>query len=79
MRRIAHQAIPGSRLEVFDQSGHFPHHDAPERFSAVVDDFLKTTDPALHDPVRWRRLLRDGRMEEPAPARSLDPHISSGA
>ena len=25
--RIAHEAMPGSRLEVFDRSGHFPHHD----------------------------------------------------
>jgi pimeloyl-ACP methyl ester carboxylesterase len=77
--RIAHQAIPGSRLEVFDQSGHFPHRDDPERFVTVVNDFLETTDPALHDPVRWRRLLRDGRTEEPATDSSLDPHLSSGA
>jgi len=77
--RIAHEAIPGSRLEIFDQSGHFPHRDDPERFVAVVDDFLGTTDPALHDPVRWRRLLRDGRTEEPATESSLDPHLSSGA
>jgi pimeloyl-ACP methyl ester carboxylesterase len=77
--RVANQAIPGSRLEVFDESGHFPHHDAPERFTALVEDFLDTTDPALHDPVRWRRLLRDGRAAEPATSRALDPHLSSGA
>jgi pimeloyl-ACP methyl ester carboxylesterase len=77
--RIAHRAIPGSRLEIFDRSGHFPHRDDPDRFVTVVHDFLETTDPALHDPVRWRRLLRDGRAEEPAAESSLDPHLSSGA
>jgi pimeloyl-ACP methyl ester carboxylesterase len=77
--RIAHQAIPGSRLEIFAQSGHFPHRDDPERFVAVVNDFLETTDPAKHDPVRWRGLLRDGRSEEPEMESALDPHLSSGA
>jgi len=77
--RIAHEAIPGSRLEVFDRSGHFPHRDEPERFAAVVNDFLETTAPALHDPVGWRRLLRRGRADEAATARALDPHLSSGA
>jgi pimeloyl-ACP methyl ester carboxylesterase len=76
---IAHEAMPGSRLEVFDRSGHFPHHDEPTRFVAVVEDFLDRTTPALHDPVSWRRMLRDGRAEEAASSAALDPHLSSGA
>jgi len=75
--RIAHEALPDSRLEVFDRSGHFPHRDEPGRFVAVVEDFLDRTAPALHDPARWRRLLRDGRARSPLPV--LDPHLSSGA
>ena len=77
--RIAHEAIPNSRLEIFDRSGHFPHRDEPARFAAVVEDFLARTDPALHDPVGWRRLLRDGRTAEPPDTGLADPHVSSGA
>jgi pimeloyl-ACP methyl ester carboxylesterase len=75
---IAHEAMPGSRLEVFDRSGHFPHHDEPVRFAAVLTDFLAGTAPAQHDPVRWRHLLRHGRGE-PAACATPDPHLSSGA
>ncbi|MCW2859473.1 MAG: hydrolase [Actinoallomurus sp.] len=76
---IAHEAMPGSRLEVFDRAGHFPHHDEPVRFATVLIDFLTSTTPALHDPVRWRDLLRHGRTREPAASATLDPHLSSGA
>ena len=30
--RLAHAAIPGSVLEIFDEAGHFPHHTDPARF-----------------------------------------------
>src|SRR5829696_6306180 len=33
--RRAHGLMPGSRLEVFDAAGHFPHVDEPLRFSRV--------------------------------------------
>jgi pimeloyl-ACP methyl ester carboxylesterase len=75
---VAHAAMPGSRLEIFDRSGHFPHRDAPERFVAVVEDFLGSTAPALHDPVRWRRLLRGGRVGGEATSAAMGPHLSSG-
>ena len=53
----AHEAVPGSRLEVFEQSGHFPHQDEPERFVSVVLDFLRTTQPATVDRGMLRSLL----------------------
>jgi pimeloyl-ACP methyl ester carboxylesterase len=76
---VARDAIPDSRLEIFDRAGHFPHRDEPERFVAVVEDFLARTAPARHDPVRWRRLLRDGRVEDGAASPMPGPHVSSGA
>jgi pimeloyl-ACP methyl ester carboxylesterase len=76
---IAHEAMPGSRLEIFDRAGHFPHHDEPVRFATVLTDFLAGTTPALHDPVRWRDLLRHGGTSEPAASATSDPHLSSGA
>ena len=30
--QLAHAAMPGSRLEIFEKSGHFPFHDNPDRF-----------------------------------------------
>ena len=42
----AHQLIRGSRLEIFDESGHFPHEHEPERFSEVLIDFIASTEPA---------------------------------
>lgn len=48
----AHEAIPGSRLEVFDEVGHFPHCESPERFAEVLVDFISSTEPApIADPI----------------------------
>ncbi len=58
--RMAHAAMPGSRLEIFDQSGHFPFHDDPDRFIEVVERFIDTTDPSEYDQVALRELLRNG-------------------
>jgi pimeloyl-ACP methyl ester carboxylesterase len=60
---LAHAAMPGSRLEIFDDAGHFPHHADPERFLAVLGDFLATTEPATYRTRDWRSLLRRGRPE----------------
>ncbi len=43
---LAHAQMPGSRLEIFEDAGHFPHLDDPIRFAAVLRDFMETTDPA---------------------------------
>jgi pimeloyl-ACP methyl ester carboxylesterase len=43
---VAHKAIPGSRLEIFDGVGHYPHCEVPERFVAVLVDFIASTTPA---------------------------------
>ena len=42
----AHEAIPGSRLEILDGVGHYPHCEAPERFVAMLVDFIASTTPA---------------------------------
>jgi pimeloyl-ACP methyl ester carboxylesterase len=36
----AHQAIAGSRVELFEGAGHFPHLDEPERFADLLADFI---------------------------------------
>jgi pimeloyl-ACP methyl ester carboxylesterase len=56
----AHEAIPHSRLEVFADSGHYPFNEDPERFVAVLRDFIATTEPSHYDEDEIRRRLRLG-------------------
>ncbi|WP_326547057.1 alpha/beta hydrolase [Mycolicibacterium sp. ND9-15] len=60
---MAHAAMPGSQLEIFDDSGHFPFHDDPDRFVEVVEKFIDGTEPAVHDQEYLRELLRAGTNE----------------
>jgi pimeloyl-ACP methyl ester carboxylesterase len=58
--RMAHAAMPGSRLEVFEHSGHFPFHDDPDRFIEIVERFIDSTEAAEYDQAALRELLRNG-------------------
>jgi pimeloyl-ACP methyl ester carboxylesterase len=58
--RAAHRLVPSSRLELFPETGHFPHLDDPLRFVQVLIDFIDTSKPARVDPDRWSELLRSG-------------------
>jgi pimeloyl-ACP methyl ester carboxylesterase len=40
---LAHTAIPGCRVELFEGAGHFPHLDEPDRFAEVVREFITQT------------------------------------
>jgi len=53
----AHANMPGSRLEVFPGAGHFPFNDDPERFAALLLDFLASTEPAAFDDDLVRQLM----------------------
>jgi pimeloyl-ACP methyl ester carboxylesterase len=55
--RATHEQVPASRLEVFPDSGHFPHLDEPQRFIDVLVDFIASTEPAGADAEGWRGLL----------------------
>ena len=56
----AHKLVPGSRLEVFDQAGHFPFLDQPARFVDTLEDWIASTQPAESDDARLRAALRQG-------------------
>jgi pimeloyl-ACP methyl ester carboxylesterase len=51
---IAHRGMPGSRLEVFDDAGHFPQLDEPVRFARTLADFIDSTEPADVDSDAMR-------------------------
>jgi pimeloyl-ACP methyl ester carboxylesterase len=50
----AHRALPGSRLEVFEDTGHLPQLEQPGRFIGVLERFLAETEPARFDQDQWR-------------------------
>jgi pimeloyl-ACP methyl ester carboxylesterase len=60
----AHQGIPGSRLEVFDDVGHYPHCEAAERFVETLVDFVERTEPARLTKEQWQDLLRRSPARE---------------
>jgi pimeloyl-ACP methyl ester carboxylesterase len=52
-----HELMPGSRLEIFEGGGHFVPLQFPERFAAVIEDFVATTEPARIDENHMQALL----------------------
>jgi pimeloyl-ACP methyl ester carboxylesterase len=54
---IAHRGMPGSRLEVFDDAGHFPQLDEPVRFARTLADFIDSTEAAEVDADTLRARL----------------------
>lgn len=58
---LAAASMPGSRLEVFEDAGHFPHHSDPGRFVTVVRSFLADTAPSRFEAELWSDRLRRGQ------------------
>jgi pimeloyl-ACP methyl ester carboxylesterase len=56
---------PGAVVEVFGNSGHFPHKDQPDRFVKVLHSFIRNTQPATYHRGRWRSLLKNGAGPRP--------------
>jgi pimeloyl-ACP methyl ester carboxylesterase len=53
----AHEGMSGSRLELFDNAGHFPQLDDPVRFARTLQDFFHETEPARLDTGMMRELV----------------------
>lgn len=65
---LAHELMPGSRLEIFPGAGHFPFNDDPDRFISLVEDFIATTEEANLDQDHIRRMLLRKQQEDSATA-----------
>ena len=57
----AHRDIPGSRLEIFENAGHLPQLEEPDRFVAALERFLADSEPAEFDRDEWRLRFRAGK------------------
>jgi hypothetical protein len=66
---VASRGMPGSRLEVFEQSGHFPQLDDPARFARLLTDFIDTTEGAR----LTAETLRERVLAGAAPPNSTTP------
>jgi pimeloyl-ACP methyl ester carboxylesterase len=53
----AHEAMPGSRLELLPEAGHFPQLDDPHHLAAILSDFMESTEPAEVNVQTMRELL----------------------
>ncbi len=76
----AHAVIPGSQLEIFEQSEHFPHMDEPARFARVMLDFLATTEPMHLDRATMRdRMVQRTREHHEAGEREAAERLAREA
>ena len=58
--RAAGRLAPRSRLEIFEESGHFPHLEEPDRFADLVAAFVGETKPARFDRAVARQRIIEG-------------------
>ena len=63
--RALAEAIPTARLEVFDQSGHFPHLTEPSRLARLLGEWAAATPPATLDAASLAARLRTGATPSP--------------
>lgn len=67
---------PTARVEVIPNAAHFPHKDHPQRFVRIVNDFIRTTEPAVYDRERWRDLIETGPLQAPLQAEAGEEPVA---
>ncbi|MEA2428072.1 MAG: hypothetical protein QOF37_1700 [Thermoleophilaceae bacterium] len=75
----AHEGMPGSRLEIFDDSGHFPQLDHPLRFARVLGGFIAETEGAELDTKMMRDLVLERDEETAATLKRLKRRHTAAA
>jgi pimeloyl-ACP methyl ester carboxylesterase len=74
----AHAGMPGSRLELFDDAGHFPQLDDPLRFARTLEAFFAETEPARLDGDTMRELVLGHDAQSAAVLERLQREHTSG-
>ena len=54
----AHDLLPSSSLQIFEEAGHFPHAEQPGRFADLLAQFLTNTSASRSDLQSLRRRLQ---------------------
>ena len=54
--------LPNSRVVIFEQVGHFPHCEDPDRFVRVLTDFIESSEPARITDERFARAVADSAI-----------------
>lgn len=72
----ARRLAPAAVTEVFEDCGHFPHKDRPERFVEFLHRFMATTSPADYDRDQAVELLRRGPVLEARIAEGGDAPVA---
>ena len=67
---------PSARVEIVPNAGHFPHKDHPQRFVKIVNDFIRSTEPAVYERDHWRTLLEHGPDMVPLQAEAGDAPVA---
>ena len=49
--------MPGSRLEIVEDAGHFLPIERPDLVAGLLTDFIETTGPADVSLDRWQEVL----------------------
>ncbi len=62
--RDAHAAMPGSRLEILPQAGHFPHLDQPRTVAGALEELFASSKPADIRSEDLRKRLLGGAGAE---------------
>lgn len=65
----AHKLMPGSKLLLFEKSGHMPMLDEPGPFARALAEFVDGSRPATITDERWGEVLRAGRSHARARAK----------
>ncbi len=63
---IAHEAMPGSRLEILPGAGHFPQLAEPMKIARLLSDFIDETEAAEVEAEDMRDLVLNRMAEDAA-------------
>lgn len=64
--QVIAELAPTATVKVIEGAGHFPHHTDPKHFVKILEDFVKSSEPAVYKRSRWRQLLAHGAQNTDA-------------
>ncbi|WP_246209978.1 alpha/beta fold hydrolase [Nocardioides piscis] len=67
---------PTAQVQVIPNAGHFPHKDHPQRFVKILNQFIRSTEPATYSRERWRELLATGARIMPLEAQAGEAPVA---